>query len=75
MEISALQNELIAQLNNQAAITDQLYEDALESTQSVARGNTQLIRARKRHKSTTQFVLIFLIMMTLILLILDAWYP
>ena len=74
LEISALQTELMTQLSSQASLTDRLYDDALETTDSVEKGNKQLVRARKRHKSTTKFVLVFLLVMTLLLLFLDAWY-
>jgi syntaxin 18 len=55
-------------------LTDRLYDDALETTKSVEKGNVQLIRAKKRHKSTVNFVFAFLIIMTLLLLFLDSWY-
>ena len=74
LEISALQNELMTQLTSQASLTDRLYDDALETTDSVEKGNKQLVRARERHKSTTRFVLVFLLVMTMLLLFLDAWY-
>lgn len=74
LEISELQNELLTQLTSQASLTDRLYDDALETTESVEKGNKQLIQARKRHKSTTRFVLVFLLVMTLLLLFLDYWY-
>ena len=74
LEISALQNELMTQLTSQASLTDKLYDDALETTDSVEKGNKQLVRARERHKSTTRFVLVFLLVMTMLLLFLDAWY-
>ena len=74
LEISALQNELVSQITSQAALTDRLYDDALATTDSVEKGNKQLIRARKRHKSTTKFVMVFLLIMTLLLLFLDFRY-
>jgi syntaxin 18 len=74
LEISALQNELMAHLTTQELLTDRLYDDALATTDSVEKGNKQLIRAKQRHKSTTKFVLFFLLVMTLLLLFLDAWY-
>ena len=74
LEISALQNELMTQLSSQASLTDRLYDDALETTESVEKGNKQLVRARKRHKSTTLFVMVFLLVMTMLLLFLDSWY-
>jgi len=74
LEISALQNELMVQLTSQASLTDRLYDDAIETTESVEKGNKQLIRARKRHKSTTRYILVFLLVMSLLLLLLDAWY-
>jgi syntaxin 18 len=74
LEISSLQSELMTHLTAQAHLTDQLYDDALETTESVAKGNQQLIRARKRMRSSTKIVLAFLLFMTLVLLLLDAWY-
>jgi len=74
LEISALQNELMVQLTSQASLTDRLYDDAIEMTESVEKGNKQLIRARKRHKSATRYILVFLLVMSLLLLLLDAWY-
>jgi syntaxin 18 len=74
LEISALQNELMAHLTTQELLTDRLYDDALATTDSVEKGNKQLVRAKQRHKSTTKFVLVFLLVMTLLLLFLDAWY-
>jgi len=74
LEISALQNELMVQLTSQASLTDRLYDDAIEMTDSVEKGNKQLIRARKRHKSATRYILVFLLVMSLLLLFLDAWY-
>jgi len=74
LEISALQNELMTHLSSQELITDRLYDDALATTDSVEKGNKQLVRARQRHKSTTKFMLVFLLVMTLLLLFLDAWY-
>jgi syntaxin 18 len=74
LEISALQNELIAQLASQEIITEQLYQDAVDSTESVEKGNKQLVKARRKNKSTTRFVLAFLVTMTLLLLFLDRWY-
>jgi len=74
LEIAALQNELVAQLASQEIITEQLYQDAVDSTESVEKGNKQLVRAKRKNKTTTRLVLAFLIMMTLLLLFLDAWY-
>jgi syntaxin 18 len=64
----------MTQLSSQASVTDQLYDDALATTESVEKGNKQLIRAKKRHKSTIKFVFVFLMTMTLLLLFLDSWY-
>jgi ABC-type Na+ efflux pump permease subunit len=74
LEISSLQSELITQLSLQASVTDRLYDDALVTTESVEKGNKQLVQAKKRQKSTIKFVFIFLMTMTLLLLFLDSWY-
>ena len=74
MEISALQNELMTHLTSQASLTDQLYDDAIQTMESVEMGNKQLVRARKRLRSSTKLVVTFLLVMTLLLLFLDAWY-
>ncbi|PVG03615.1 hypothetical protein CPB86DRAFT_822160 [Serendipita vermifera] len=73
MEISALQMELVNHLTQQAEITDQLYEDAIEAGATVSAGNKQLIEARKRQSDSRLFILVFLIGATLALLFLHHY--
>jgi syntaxin 18 len=63
----------MTQLNAQTIMTDKLYEDAFETTQSVEKGNVQLTRAKERNRTTVKLLLTFLIVMTMTLLFLDAW--
>jgi syntaxin 18 len=73
MEISALQMELVNHLTQQAEITDQLYEDAIEAGGTVGAGNKQLIEARRRQKDSRLFILVFLLGATLALLFLHNY--
>jgi syntaxin 18 len=73
MEISALQMELVNHLTQQAEITDQLYEDAIEAGATVGAGNKQLIEARRRQSDSRLFILVFLIGATLALLFLHNY--
>ncbi|KAG2222536.1 hypothetical protein INT45_002667 [Circinella minor] len=73
LEISTLQNELTNHLAAQTAQTDQLYADAIASTERVEQGNVQLIQTRERNRGTRHFTLFFLLMASFVLLFLD-WY-
>ena len=73
LEISTLQNELTNHLAAQTAQTDQLYADAIASTERVEQGNVQLIQSRERNRGTRHFTLFFLLMASFVLLFLD-WY-
>lgn len=73
MEISALQMELVNHLTQQAEITDQLYEDAIEAGATVGAGNKQLVEARRRQKDSRLFILVFLLGATLALLFLHHY--
>jgi syntaxin 18 len=73
MEISALQMELVSHLTQQAEITDQLYEDAIEAGATVSAGNKQLVEARRRQKDSRLFILVFLIGATMALLFLHNY--
>lgn len=61
MEISALQMELVQHLTQQAEITDQLFEDAVQASQTVNAGNAQLVRARQRQSNSRLYILVFLL--------------
>lgn len=73
MEISAIQMELVNHLTQQAEITDQLYEDAIEAGATVSGGNKQLTEARRRQKDSRLFILVFLIGASLALLFLHNY--
>jgi syntaxin 18 len=61
MEISALQMELVQHLTQQAEITDQLFEDAVQASQTVDAANAQLVRARQRQSDSRLYILVFLL--------------
>ena len=61
MEISALQMELVQHLTQQAEITDQLFEDAVQASQTVNTANAQLVRARQRQSDSRLYILVFLL--------------
>jgi syntaxin 18 len=73
IEISTLQTQLANHLAAQTIQTDKLYADAIATTETVERGNLQLISARERNKSSRKFMLAFLIGASFVLLFLD-WY-
>lgn len=73
MEISALQMELVAHLTKQSEISDQLYEDAIATTESVDKGNIQLKEAKRRAKDSRLYILVFLIGASLSLLFLHYY--
>ncbi|KAL9545698.1 hypothetical protein MBANPS3_007034 [Mucor bainieri] len=73
LEISTLQTQLTNHLAAQTIQTDKLYADAIATTDKVEQGNLQLFRARERNKSSRNFMLIFLMGASFVLLFLD-WY-
>ncbi|CAO3612078.1 unnamed protein product [Mucor fragilis] len=73
LEISTLQTQLTNHLAAQTIQTDKLYADAIATTEKVEQGNLQLITARERNKSSRNFMLIFLLGASFVLLFLD-WY-
>lgn len=73
LEISTLQTQLTNHLAAQTLQTDQLYADALATTKTVERGNTQLLSAKERNRGSRRFMLAFLIGASFVLLFLD-WY-
>jgi syntaxin 18 len=73
MDISALQMELVTHLTRQTELTDQLYEDAVATTSTVDKGNTQLKEAKRRAKDGRMFILLFLIGASLSLLFLHYY--
>jgi syntaxin 18 len=61
MDISALQMELVQHLTQQAEITDQLFEDAVQASQTVNAANAQLVQARQRQSDSRLYILVFLL--------------
>jgi syntaxin 18 len=72
-EISALQAELVAQLTRQTEVSDQLYEDAIATSEMVEKGNVQLREARRRARDSRKWLLAFLIGASLSLLFLHYY--
>lgn len=73
LEISALQGELVAQLTRQTEVSDQLYEDAIATSEMVEKGNVQLREARRRARDSRKWLLAFLIGASLSLLFLHYY--
>ena len=73
MDISALQMELVAHLTRQNEISDQLYEDAISTTEMVEKGNVQLREAKRRAKDSRLYILVFLIGASFALLFLHYY--
>ena len=73
LDISALQMELVSHLTQQTELTDQLYEDAMATTETMEKGNVQLREARRRAKDGRLFVLVFLVGASLSLLFLHYY--
>ncbi|KAI0317481.1 hypothetical protein OF83DRAFT_1243733 [Amylostereum chailletii] len=73
LEIGELQMELVAQLTRQTEVTDQLYEDAIASSEYVEKGNVQLREARRRARDGRMWILLFLIGASLSLLFLHYY--
>lgn len=73
LEISALQAELVAQLTRQTEVSDQLYEDAISTSEMVEKGNVQLREARRRAGEGRKWLLSFLIGASLSLLFLHYY--
>ena len=70
LEISALQAELVAQFTRQTEVPDQLYEDAIATSEMVEKGYVQLREARLRARDGRKWLLLFLIGASLSLLFL-----
>lgn len=73
LEISALQAELVAQLTRQTEVSDQLYDDAIATSEMVEKGNIQLREARRRAREGRKWLLLFLIGASLSLLFLHYY--
>ncbi|XP_057868939.1 syntaxin-81 isoform X2 [Cryptomeria japonica] len=73
IEMSALNHLLSTHVLHQAQQIELLYEQAIEATQNVDKGNKELAKAIQRNSSSRTFLLLFLVVLPLALLFLD-WY-
>ncbi|KAK4057580.1 hypothetical protein OIO90_001225 [Microbotryomycetes sp. JL221] len=73
LEIASLQSQLAVHLNQQAELTDKLWQEAVAVTGSVQDGNTQLKKAKERNRESRIVLLIFLLMSSATLLFLDYY--
>ncbi|XP_011628097.1 syntaxin-81 [Amborella trichopoda] len=73
VEMSALNHLMSTHVLQQAQQIEHLYEQAVEATNNVERGNTELSKAIERNSSSRTFLLLVLLVLPLALLFLD-WY-
>eukprot|EP01018_Ginkgo_biloba_P009324 Gb_05891 [translate_table: standard] len=73
VEMSALNHLFSTHVLQQAQQIECLYEQAIEATQNVQKGNKELAKAIERNSSSRTFLLLFLVVLPLSLLFLD-WY-
>ncbi|KTW26167.1 hypothetical protein T552_03058 [Pneumocystis carinii B80] len=72
-EISKIQTELASHIGEQSFITNRLCEEALSASQLIKNGSTQLIKTKKRNRTSAKLITWFLLISSSILLLLD-WY-
>ncbi|KAJ3173805.1 hypothetical protein HDU88_002894 [Geranomyces variabilis] len=72
-EISSLHGRLAYEIQTQATAIDALYEEAWKTTDTVHRGNKQLVSAQRRFGTARLWVLIFLVVASAVLLFLDYY--
>ncbi|RWR82227.1 syntaxin-81 [Cinnamomum micranthum f. kanehirae] len=73
VEMSALNHLMSTHVLQQAQQIEHLYEQAVEATMNVKRGNQELSQAIDRNSSSNTFLLLFFIVMTFAILFLH-WY-
>jgi len=73
LDIAALQTELVAHLEQQSQIADQLFADVIETNEKVDAGNRQLIEAKRRQKDSRLYILVFLLGSSFALLFLHFY--
>ncbi|KAM0933983.1 putative SNARE-complex protein Syntaxin-18 [Dioscorea sansibarensis] len=73
VEMSALNHLMSTHVLQQAQQIEQLYEQAVEATMNVERGNKELSQAIQRNSSSRTFLVLFLFVLTFSILFLD-WY-
>ncbi|KAI8918439.1 hypothetical protein DFJ77DRAFT_294261 [Powellomyces hirtus] len=72
-EISTLHGRLAYELQTQATTIDALYEEAWKTTDTVQRGNAQLVSAQRRFGAARIWVLLFLVTASVVLWFLDYY--
>ncbi|CAN6268647.1 unnamed protein product [Urochloa humidicola] len=73
MEMSALNHLMSTHVLQQAQQIQYLYDQAVEATNNVERGNKELSQAIQRNSSSRTFLLLFFFVLTFSVLFLD-WY-
>eukprot|EP00252_Welwitschia_mirabilis_P017214 TRINITY_DN3818_c0_g1_i2.p1 TRINITY_DN3818_c0_g1~~TRINITY_DN3818_c0_g1_i2.p1 ORF type:complete len:314 (-),score=59.99 TRINITY_DN3818_c0_g1_i2:94-1035(-) len=73
IEMSALNHLFSTHVLQQAQQIEYLYEQAVQATENVSKGNEELTKAIDRNRSSRTFILLFLAILPLSLLFLD-WY-
>ncbi|KAK9320983.1 hypothetical protein V1517DRAFT_187417 [Lipomyces orientalis] len=70
-EIAALQGELEMHLAHQSEMTQQLYDEAVQTMGDVRNANTQLQTARKRNRIASKIIIFISLFLALFLLFVD----
>ncbi|KAG9458277.1 hypothetical protein H6P81_002785 [Aristolochia fimbriata] len=73
VEVSALNHLMSTHILQQAQQIEYLYEQAIEATHNVEKGNKELSQAIERNRGSRAFLLLFLFVLTFSILFLD-WY-
>ncbi|XP_068654906.1 syntaxin-81 isoform X2 [Aristolochia californica] len=73
VEVSALNHLMSTHILQQAQQIEYLYEQAVEATNNVDKGNKELSQAIERNRGSRTFLLLFLFVLTFSILFLD-WY-
>ncbi|XP_078445108.1 syntaxin of plants 81 [Wolffia australiana] len=73
VEMSALNHLMSTHVLKQTQQIEYLYEQAVEATENVEKGNKELSQAIDRNSSSRTFLLLFLVVLTFSILFLD-WY-
>ncbi|KAJ3682685.1 hypothetical protein LUZ60_012912 [Juncus effusus] len=73
MEMSMLNHLISTHVQQQAQQIEQLYQQAVEATNNVERGNKELSQAIQRNQGSRTFLMLFFFVLTFSVLFLD-WY-
>ncbi|KAJ3017855.1 hypothetical protein HKX48_003346 [Thoreauomyces humboldtii] len=72
-EISTLHSRLSHEVTTQSQAIDALYDESWKTTETMQRGNEQLVSAQKRFGAARIWVLLFLVTASVVLLFLDYY--